>query len=162
MSQKVLLASSVLAGLFSTQLWSAEMKFDNRACYVAQTNLIRHADGFLSGSFDSILVIEGPEGDPFYLMSAHCVGTFTVVGGKPQENGSCEFANTAGDKFFLLFARDGDPLKVDGALHFVHGTGKFEGMSGEGKYRDFAVFASPSVPNKTNGCNRGWGTYTVK
>jgi len=162
MSHRAILVSGLFASLFTTQIFAAEIKYDNYACYVSATHTIQHADGYLSGSFDGVLTIQGPESDPFYPMSAHCVGTFTVIGGEQEENGSCQFVNAGGDKFFGVFARKGDPAKVEGTWRFVHGTGKFDGITGEGKYKDTGTYPPSGAANMGNGCNRGWGTYTVK
>ena len=85
MSHRAILVSGLFASLFTTQIFAAEIKYDNYACYVSATHTIQHADGYLSGSFDGVLTIQGPESDPSYPMSAHCVGTFTVIGGEQEE-----------------------------------------------------------------------------
>jgi hypothetical protein len=162
MSRRALLASSIFAGFFTTQISAAEIKYDNYACYAGANHVIQHADGYVSGSFDAVLMVQGPERDPLYLMSAHCVGTFTIIGGAQEENGSCQYVSAGGDKIFAVFARKGDPTKVEGTLRFVHGTGKFDGISGEGKYQDTGTYPPSGAANMGNGCNREWGTYTVK
>jgi hypothetical protein len=162
MSRRALLASGIFAGLLTTQIFAAEIKYDNYACYAGANHVIQHADGYMSGSFDAVLMVQGPERDPLYLMSAHCVGTFTIIGGEQEENGSCQYVSARGDKIFAVFARKGDPTKVEGTLRFVHGTGKFDGISGEGKYQDTGTYPPSGAANMGNGCNREWGTYTVK
>jgi hypothetical protein len=162
MSRRALLVSGIFTGLFTTQIFAAEIKYDNYACYAGANHVIQHADGYMSGSFDAVLMVQGPERDPLYPMSAHCVGTFTIIGGQQEENGSCQYVGVGGDKIFAVFARKGDPTKVEGTLRFVHGTGKFDGISGEGKYQDTGTYPPSGAANMGNGCNREWGTYTVK
>ena len=162
MSRRAFLASGLFAGLFTTQIFAAEVKYDNYACYAGANHVIQHADGYLSGSFDAVLMVQGPDHDPLYPMSAHCVGTFTIIGGEHEENGSCQYVSAGGDKIFAVFARKGDPAKIEGTLRFVHGTGKFDGISGEGKYQDTASYPPSGAANMGNGCNRQWGTYTLK
>jgi hypothetical protein len=162
MSYKTLLVSSVFAGLaFSTQVFAAEIKYDNQGCYVGQVHLIQHADGFVSGSFDvGNMRLPDQYGNP--MTSGHCVGTFMVISGEPEVNGTCEFADAAGDKQFLAFARKGDPAKVEGTGRWLHGTGKYAGISGEGKYKTIGEIPPPGMAGMLGGCDRAWGTYTVK
>jgi hypothetical protein len=68
---------------------------------------------------------------PSCIRSAAPVGSFTIISG--DYDGSCEYWNAAGDKIFSIYARKGDPTKAEGAWHVVHGTGKFAGISMEGK-----------------------------
>jgi hypothetical protein len=96
------------------------------------------------------------------LLSSHCVGTFTVLRGEPEVNGVCEFADAAGDKILQSFARKGDPAKVEGTHRFIHGTGKFAGISGEGKYKIIGEIPPPGMTNMLGGCDHAWGTYTLK
>jgi len=161
MSHKVLSAYSLFAGLVvCTQVCAAEGKYDNQACYAGPIHLIQHADGMVSGSYDLTGMTPGTEGSLFYMMSGRCVGSFTIIGGDYNEAGGCEYWNAAGDKFFGIFARKGDPAKAEGTWHFVHGTGKFAGVSGEGKWIPLGTF--PPVPNVGAGCNHEWGTYSIK
>ena len=162
---KTLLVSSVFAGLaFSTQVFAAEIKFDSQGCYASSasmSHLIQHADGFVSGSFENVnMRLPDQYGNP--MMSGHCVGTFTVISGEQELNGTCEFANAAGDKQFVAFARKGDPAKVEGTIRFLHGTGKYDGINGEGKFKIIGEIPPPGMAGAFGGCDRGWGTYTVK
>ena len=79
-----------------------------------------------------------------------------------DENGTCEYVNAAGDKFFGAYARKGDPAKAEGTWHYVHGTGKFAGISGEGKWLPIGVFPPTGMPDMTTACNHEWGTYNIK
>ena len=161
MSHEVLVAYSLFAGLaFCTQVCAAEGKYDNQSCYAGPAHVIQHADGIVSGSFDLTGMTRGIEGSPFDRMSAHCVGSFANISGEQDINGSCEYWNAAGDKYFGIFARKGDPAKAEGTWRFVHGTGKFAGISGEGKWMSIGEF--PPVPNVGSGCNHEWGTYSTK
>jgi hypothetical protein len=162
MSYKTLFVSSVFAALtFSTQVFAAEIKFDGQGCYVGQVHLIQHADGFVSGSFDSgNMRLPDQYGNP--LVSGHCVGTFTVINGEAESNGSCEFADAAGDKYLGVFSRKGDPAKVEGNWHVVHGTGKFAGMSEEGKFKTIGEIPPPGMAGMLGGCDHAWGTRTLK
>jgi hypothetical protein len=96
------------------------------------------------------------------MNSGRCLGAFSIVNGQQDENGSCEFVDAAGDKYFLVYARKGDPAKAEGTWRFVHGTGKFADMTGEGKWMPIGTFPASGMPNMSNGCNRQWGSYNMK
>jgi hypothetical protein len=104
----------------------------------------------------------GWEGSPFKMMSAHCAGSFANIGDQVDEHGAGEFVNAAGDKFFGLYARKGDAAKAEGTWHVVHGTGKFEGMTMEGKFMSIGPFPPSGAPSMITACNHEWGTYSIK
>lgn len=161
MSHKALLAASLAAGLaLYTQVCSAEDKYDHQSCYAGPAHVIQHADGMVSVSYDVTGMMMPGEGGPFGMLSGHCVGSFTIISSDYNETGGCEYWNAAGDKFFGIYARKGDPAKAEGTWRVVHGTGKFAGMSMEGKWMPNGTF--PPVPNVGSSCNHEWGTYGIK
>jgi len=164
MSQKALLTSSLLAGLFSTQVWAVEFKVDeDLGCYSGPVHLIQHGDGYVSGSYDVITMRmvkysgNSPVNMPT-LLSARCVGVFTVPNGEPENNGSCEVTDGSSDRYFALFHRKGDPKKVEAEFHVIHGTGKFAGMTLDLKILEIGDISPPGVTNMMSGCNRAVGT----
>ena len=163
MSRMTLVFSgALLASAFSTQVFAAEVKFDQQTCYTGPSHLIQHADGILSGSYAVIGTSPGTEGTPFRMMSGRCLGAFSNVSGEHDENGSCEFVDAAGDKYLILYSRKGDPAKAEGTWRVVHGTGKFADMSGGGKWMPIGTFPASGMPNMFNGCNHEWGSYNMK
>jgi hypothetical protein len=140
--------------------YAADFKFDQVTCYSGPTHFIQHANGIIAGSFEAIGGVPGTEGTPMYMMSGRCVGAFTLINGEVNDNGSCEYWNAAGDKYFGVFARKGDPAKAEGTWHFVNGTGKFAGITGDSKWMSVTNF--PPVPNVLTTCNHEWGTYNLK
>jgi hypothetical protein len=162
MSRKTLVFSSaLLASAFSTQVFAAEVKTDSQTCYTGPIQLIQHADGILSGSYAVVGSSPGVEGTPFRMMSGRCLGAFSDVSGVHDENGSCEFVDAGGDKYFIVYSRKGDPAS-EGTWRVVHGTGKFADMSGGGKWMPIGNFPPSGMPNMFNGCNHEWGSYNLK
>ena len=155
-------SSALLASAFSTQVFAAEVKFDQQTCYTGPIHLIQHADGILSGSYATVGSSPGTEGTPFRMMSGRCLGAFSDVSGVHDENGSCEFVDAAGDKYLILYSRKGDPAKAEGTWRTVHGTGKFADISGEGKWMPIGNFPASGVPDTFNGCNHEWGSTNIK
>ena len=139
---------------------AADFKFDQQSCYSGPAHLIQHADGITGGSYEGTGMVPGSEGTPFHMLSGRCVGAFTIINGDYNENGSCEFWNATGDKYFGVYARKGDPAKAEGTWRVVHGTGKFAGMTGEANWMPVTNF--PPVPNVISTCNHEWGTNSLK
>lgn len=163
MSRLTLMFSGVLlASAFSTQVFSAEVKIDGQTCYTGPIQLIQHAEGILSASYAVVGSSPGTEGTPFRMMTARCLGAFSSVSGAHDENGSCELADPAGDKYFVVYSRKGDPAKVEGTWRVVHGTGKFADMSGGGKWMPIGNFPPSGMPGMFNGCNHESGTLNMK
>ncbi len=159
---KLIFSAALLASAFSTQVIAAEVKVDQQTCYTGPAHLIQHADGMVAGSYAVIGTSPGTEGTPFHMMSGQCLGAFSNVSGQHDENGSCEFVDAGGDKYFVVYSRKGDPAKAEGTYRVVHGTGKFADMSGGGKWMPIGNFPASGMPNMFNGCNHEWGSYTMK
>ena len=155
-------SGALLASAFSTQAFAGEIKIDQQTCYTGPIQLIQHADGILSASYAVIGTSPGTEGTPFRMMSGRCLGAFSSVKNEYDENGSCEFVNEAGDKYFVVYSRKGDPAKAEGTWRVVNGTGKFADMSGGGKWMPIGNFPPNGMPNMFNGCNRESGSYNMK
>jgi hypothetical protein len=158
----LLVSTALLFSAFSTQAFAAEGKYEGQSCYAGQAQLIPHADGYVAGSAAFVGMAPGWEGSPFKMMSAHCAGSFANIGDQVDEHGACEFVNAAGDKFFGLYARKGDAAKAEGTWHVVHGTGKLEGMTMEGKFMSIGPFPPSGAPSMITACNHEWGTYSIK
>ena len=161
MSRMILLVSSALrASAFSTQVFAAEGKFDQQSCYAGPVHLIQHADGIMSGSYAVVGMTPGSASDPleFRMLTGHCLGAFSIVNGQLDENGTCEYVNPAGDKYFGAYSRKGDPAKAEGTWRYLHGTGKFAGIIGDGHFMPIGPFP-PAAENMTTACNHEWGTY---
>ena len=125
---------ALLASSFPMQAFAAEGKYDGQSCYSVPTQLISHADGYVAGSEAYVGMVPDWQAGPFKMLSAYCTGSFVNIGDLVDEHGACEYGNAAGDKFFGVYARKGDGAKAEGTWYVVHGTGKFEGMTMEGKY----------------------------
>ena len=96
-------ASALLASAFSTQIFAAEGKFDQQSCYAGPIHLIQHADEIqMSGSYAVVGMTPGTASDPteFRMLTGHCLGAFSIVNGQLDENGTCEYVNPTGDKYF--------------------------------------------------------------
>jgi hypothetical protein len=161
MSRKVLFGCGMFAALsFCTQGYAAEGKYEGTSCFSGPAEVIQQGEGITAGSYATTAMIPGQEGTPYYMTTGRCLGQFTLINGEWNESGSCQIWNAAGDKIFGVYSRKGDPAKTEGTWHVVQGTGKFEGMTGDGKWIPITAF--PPVPNTASACHKDQGTYTVK
>ena len=74
-----------------------------------------------------------------------------------------EAENAGGDKVFGVATRKFNPLmpeQSEGSFQIVHGTGKFAGISGEGRSKLVDVITK--TPGEMSGCAHSWGTFTIK
>ncbi|WFU43412.1 hypothetical protein QA640_13755 [Bradyrhizobium sp. CB82] len=151
----------MIAGLaFCTQVCAAEGKYDMTSCYAGPSHVIQQGEGITAVSYELTGMMPGQEGTPYQNLSGRCVGFLTIIKGDYSETGSCQFWNAAGDKVFGVYARKGDPAKAEGTWHVVQGTGKFDGLTDEGKWMPVGAF--PPVPNVASACNHEWGTFSTK
>jgi hypothetical protein len=82
------------------------------------------------------------------------------MSGTQQNDGYCEFTTdlAANDKFVVMYNRKDN----EGTVKFVHGSGKFAGITGEGKLQALGDLPPPGMPGWFGGCDRATGTYTIK
>jgi hypothetical protein len=163
MRQMTILVSSVCTGLvLSMSAFGADVKYDNTFCFTSKSTEVIEVGGFKAGNFETHGIRMGPEGDPFRAMAQHCVGQFTIINGEQEDTVRCEAANAAGDKVFGVATRKFDTAKPggEGSLRILGGTGKFAGISGEGKSKMTDVISH--TPEHISGCAHSWGTYTIK
>jgi hypothetical protein len=148
-------------GLFDASIWR---EFRQYVLLRGTANHVIEVDnGYKSGNFDVTGIRMGPEGDPFRAMAEHCVGSFTIMGGHQVDTTRCVAENAAGDKVFGVAIREFDPNNPGdrvGSFRILHGTGKFAGITGEGKHQMTDVISH--TPTQISGCARSWGTYTIK
>ncbi|MDI6763474.1 MAG: hypothetical protein QME83_10650 [Thermodesulfobacteriota bacterium] len=93
----------------------------------------------------------------FDNMTYHCVGLFKVMGGKRYGTTNCKFMSPDGD-FFVVEASYGPE---GGTAPFLHGTGKFKGITGNCVTKPITS-GKPIVPGTTQGCARVTGNYELK
>jgi len=70
--------------------------------------------------------------------TAHCWGLSDFTNGVGQNHGYCVYTDPAGDQFVGNFGPDEkhtpDQKSWNGSITFATGTGKYAGISGDGKY----------------------------
>jgi len=160
MSRTVLvIPGALLASALATQAFAQEGKYDAQYCVAGPVQVIAHADGYIAGVGTYVGV--SPNVFPEQT-SWRCTVAWAVIGDQVDSGGTCEFADAAGDKGFGVWSRKGDVQKAEGVWHMVHGTGKFAGMSMDGKFTPIAQWSPQAGASWDAVCNHGWGTYSKK
>jgi len=149
----------------SMQAFGAEGKFDNKFCFVSKTtSVIDAADGYRVGNFEATGIRVGSDGDSFAKKEEHCIGHITAIPGEQVDDTSCEAVDAAGDKVFGIALRKFDPAKPiedsEATFRILHGTGKFAGVTGEGKSKIVDVISR--TPERMAACSHSSGTYHMK
>jgi hypothetical protein len=95
-------------------------------------------------------------GGMFDRMSLRAIGLLWSADGRMHGRGAWELIDAEGSKLFAVSERDGDEI----AWRFTGGTGRFEGIEGEGRYLDFAPFPT-IVPGTFQQSPRAVGRYRL-
>jgi hypothetical protein len=165
-SRITVLSFGTIVGLgLSMPAFGAEGKFDNKFCFVSKsTALIDAGDGYKVANFEAPGIMVGSEGEPFAKMEEHCVGHYTIIAGQEEDSASCEAVDAAGDKVFVTGIRKFDAAKPiadsEASFRILHGTGKFAGVTGEGKSKIVEVISR--TPERMAACSHSTGTYQIK
>ena len=102
-----------------------------------------------------------PPGGPFDRMGARCYGVWKNSDGSVTEAGGCELTDLDGDKWWMDVTKAA-PDGAGGYYKAVWGTGKYEGMTLQGEYRNDSNFGSPGKDVVVAACNPNKGTYKLK
>ncbi len=94
----------------------------------------------------------------FDNFSHNCNGVYMVAGEKTSGNGFCKYMAPDGDFTVLEWKNTGTRGK--GTWTFLHGTGKFKGITGGGDY-DTVARAKPIVKGTVQTCIRVTGTMDL-
>jgi len=99
-----------------------------------------------------------PAGKPFDRMSSICYGTYANLDGRQQDFGVCELTDEDGDKWYLEYHGSADG--AGGTYTAAYGTGKYAGMSVNGRY--VLDFWPSAIKGGFQGCFHNTGTYKLR
>jgi hypothetical protein len=106
--------------------------FEFDYCFASQLQSMKHSDTHTvnlsngQGTFKTT-----PSGQMFDNHSAQCMSVFTVIEGRVDVNGYCEWLSLDGDRLLISFERSGN---ADGKFRSISGTGKYQTMKVDGTY----------------------------
>jgi hypothetical protein len=134
-----------------------EGSYQSSACYFGPSYVIQHSKEQMAGSYAATGIAVAPPADPFHDTAAQCYGSWTLVDGEYADQGSCEYTDPSGDRFFGVYRRKNQEL---GQWRVTGGTGKFAGMIGTGNWE--AITRAKAPDGQLLLCNRHWGTWKLR
>ena len=95
------------------------------------------------------------ENKVFDNCSFNSVQIIQIVNGKMKRSGHTKFMDPDGDYFFVEVSGG-----KNATVKFLHGTGKWKGITGTGKFENIAR-GKPIMPGTYQGCARNTGTFEL-
>lgn len=133
--------------------------FEFDFCLVGEARTMSGGDKVFVSHYSNVANLRTePGGRPFDRTSSLCLGTFASIDGKPQDFGVCELTDADGDKWWMEY--HGNPDGSGGTYAAVYGTGKYAGMTVQGKY--VLDFWPNAEKNGFQACNHNSGTYRLR
>lgn len=153
----VCLATFAASGAFAGVDVANKGNYEGMLCVAGPLPAVVQSDSEMGGSFDLIGPMITKPGMLYHAANIHCLGAWSVVGGQYNENGHCQVVDGDGDKIFGKFSR----VNADGRWEVISGTGKYAGMTSSGPYTPVAQFPQP-VPGTLQHCNKITGTWKLR
>jgi hypothetical protein len=132
--------------------------FDMTSCVVWKIAQITAGEELTINGVEGIGIAQSRhDNQAFDNTTVHCVALVKVVPGSAVIEGYCKHLDLDGDIAVGRYVRDGTGK---GTWEFLHGTGKWQGITGGGTYE--VVAKGRSVTEDTfQSCGRTTGTYTL-
>ena len=163
MVSKILIA--LLMMVFSSTAFAGDDssgKISIEGFFAGTLSMLDAGKGNLAITYDGVMGLKAIDGTTFADRATwHCVGALTALGGKfDNEHGICKWQFVDGDTAFSTYVGNGTlGQEAYGTWHFIGGTGKYEKISGEGKYvRQLVRNAKDGV---SQAYNTSTGTYSL-
>lgn len=153
----VCIATLVTSSAFAGVEVANKGSYEGMLCVSGQLPAVVQSDTEMGGSFDLIGPMVTKPGTLYHAANIHCLGAWSVVGGNYNENGHCQVVDADGDKIFGKFSR----VNADGRWEVISGTGKYAGMTSSGPYTPVAQFPQP-IPGTLQHCNKITGTWKLR
>ena len=130
-------------------------------CVVCQdmtmTPIVQTGDLIIYGYESKGIVLDNTESKFFDSDTVHGVGIMKIDKGKVTGSWLNKHLNPSGD----FYVTEGSHVGPESNWKFIYGTGKFAGITGEGKTIRFTK-GKPVSPGTSQGCVKVTGTYELK
>lgn len=135
----------------------AETPFDITNCYSAKMTLLLKSRELIVYAGDSKgITRSNHENKVFDNCTFNCVAVVRITAGKKTGLGYCKFLDRDGDIVVFEVTYVG----AEGTSKFLHGTGKWKGITGSGKVRTIAR-GKPITKGTAQNCSRATGTIEL-
>jgi len=151
-----------IIGIFTFILFivtaQAEKPVDCLVCYDMKIiTVVETQDLIIMGSEAKGIVLDNTESKFFDNSTTHGVGLIKIDKGKVTGSFFSKHLDPSGDFYVVESIQAG----TEGNWKFIYGTGKFEGITGSGKFYR-TTKGKPVTPGTSQGCNKITGTYELK
>jgi hypothetical protein len=150
-------AAMALGLLLLISVANAEQPYDITTCGSGTNEILFSSEDFTVLSLESKgITRSNHENKAFDNNTFHCMGVIQVANGKPEGSMFCKFLDPDGDVTIGISTVDGP----EGTWEFVHGTGKWQGITGGGK--NWPITQGKAVaPGTFQGCRKATGTFKL-
>lgn len=149
---------SIAAGLlFFVTMVHAEQPYDITNCWSGESKVLFASKELVVMGYElKGIARDNLEAKSFDNMSFQCVGISKIVAGKTSGSSYCKFMDLDGDYTVGETTSSG----AEGNWKFLHGTGKWNGVTGGGKMM-YITKSKPIEEGTFQNCNRATGTYEL-
>ena len=135
----------------------AQQPYDITECYSFTLKSLLESKELTALSYDATGIVQSlHKNKVFDNCTIHSVGIRRVMAGKGTAHGYFKYLDPDGD-FFIM---EGIAVGADVTMKFIHGTGKWKDIKGEGKIA-ITTQGKPIMPGTAQMCYRHTGTYEL-
>jgi hypothetical protein len=135
----------------------AQTPFDITECAAGNATMVYQSKEYAIGGLEGKGIIFSHHGNKvFDNCTFHVVVIFKIVDGKRRSDSYWKIMDPDGD----IIIAEVVVLGPEKTMNFVHGTGKWKGIKGEGKGKTTAT-GKPVVPGTMQSCSRYVGTFEL-
>lgn len=157
MKANALITTACLGMALSTTMYAEdERRIDFMNCRSGTADVLMKSEAFTLMAIKHTGVHVSYFADSFDNNSNHCVGTIKISNGVREGNGYCTNIDPDGDITISEWSQKGEVR----TWSFVHGTGKWQGITGGGQYEPLPP-AHPVKKGTYQGCVDVTGTYQL-
>jgi hypothetical protein len=158
MSYKWIISIAIVFGLtIFVPIARAQQPYDITECYSFVFKPLLESEELTALSYDATGIVQSlHENKVFDNFTIHSVGIRRVMTGKGTTYGYFKYLDPDGDSFVM----EGIAVGEDVTMKFIHGTGKWKDIKGEGKIKRITR-GKPIMPSTAQMCLRHTGTFTL-
>ena len=151
-------AAIILCSVMFASLVKAQTPFDVTYCGAGTMTMVSASKELTVFGYDFKSIVQSHhENKALDNCTFHAVGVKKIISGKQDETGYFKLMDTDGDFIIGEVTRVGEE---EGIWKFLQGTGKWKGITGQGKSRTF-MSGKAITPGTFQMCNKATGSFAL-
>jgi hypothetical protein len=156
---------AAMAGGFIAFAWlpavavAEDMPLEFTVCRAGAIQLLEQSKEATVYVLDISGVVSAASDKRFEHMSSRCAGVGSLINGKRVGTGYCKFLDPDGHTNVLAYTVSADK-PGEGTWQYVHGTGKWTGITGSGSFHA-TTHGKPIAPGTLQSCNRVTAKFSL-